>query len=72
MVRVRLSAKLGTFVLPAAAAACVHVAPYERGAIARPDMTLSDLMGPAQKHATEVHEGATHGGAAAEAGCGCN
>lgn len=55
-----------------AAAGCTHVAPYERGAIARPEMTTSDLSGRAGRHATAVHEGAAPGGDVAESGCGCN
>jgi len=55
-----------------AVAACAHVEPYERGAVARPDMTTSDLTGTAAQHATSVHEGAARSGAAAESGCGCN
>jgi hypothetical protein len=51
---------------------CTHVAPYERGALARPDMTTADSDGPAARHALSVHEGATRGGAVAESGCGCN
>jgi hypothetical protein len=61
----RLAALLGV-------AACSHVAPYERGVLARPDMTTSDLTGPAEQHVREVHEGAARGGAVAESGCGCN
>jgi uncharacterized protein DUF4266 len=60
-------------VLPALAlSGCTHVAPYERGALARPDMTPGDLVGPAERHATSIHEGASRGGAVAESGCGCN
>jgi Domain of unknown function (DUF4266) len=51
---------------------CVHVAPYERGAIARPDMAASDIDGPAERHAISIHEGASRGGVVAESGCGCN
>ena len=51
---------------------CTHVAPYERGALSRPDMTTGDREGPAARHALSVHEGATRGGAVAESGCGCN
>jgi hypothetical protein len=54
------------------AAGCTHVAPYQRGALARPDMTTGDLGGAGEKHAVAVHEGATRSGAVAESGCGCN
>jgi hypothetical protein len=89
MVRLRRPAKLGdvmaarghrhaaawglALLLAAASAGCGHVAAYERGAIARPDMTMSsDLSGRAAEHVTAVHEGATRSGAVTEAGCGCN
>ncbi len=72
MVRLRFARQLILFAVLAECGACAHVAPYERGVIARPDMTTSDITGPAQQHATQVHEGATRNGAVAEAGCGCN
>jgi hypothetical protein len=56
----------------AALVGCTHVAPYEREAMTRPDMTTAEMAGPAQKHAAAVHEGATQSGAVAESGCGCN
>jgi hypothetical protein len=76
MVRLRLAQQLARALalggLAFAGAGCTHVAPYERGAIARPDMTTSDLSGPAAQHVLSVHEGATRSGAVAESGCGCN
>jgi hypothetical protein len=72
MVCLRLPAKLGLFMGCVALTGCVRVAAYERGAVARPDMTTSDMNGRGARHATQVHEGATEGAAAAEAGCGCN
>ncbi|HSQ63922.1 MAG TPA: DUF4266 domain-containing protein [Polyangiaceae bacterium] len=54
------------------AAACTHVAPYERGKLAHPTMTDGQLDGPAAEHVYAVHEGATGGGSVAESGCGCN
>ena len=56
------------------ASACVHehVAPYDRGKLAHPTMTTSDLSGPAESHVHAVHEGAAGGGALGESGCGCN
>jgi hypothetical protein len=54
------------------ASACSHVAPYERGKLAHPMMTATDLEGPAAGHVLAVHEGATGGGSLSESGCGCN
>jgi hypothetical protein len=53
-------------------AACSHVAPYERGALAHPTMMAGGLDGPAASHVLAVHEGAAGGGSVAESGCGCN
>ena len=53
-------------------AACSHVAPYERGALAHPTMASAGLEGPAASHVLAVHEGAAGGGSVAESGCGCN
>jgi len=72
MVRLRFPRQLALAAILATCGACGHVAAYERGAIARPDMTTSDLAGRAAQHATEVHEGAARGGSVSEAGCGCN
>ncbi len=58
--------------LALSAAACTHVAPYERGKLAHPMMTADDLEGPAASHVLAVHEGATGGGSLSESGCGCN
>jgi len=52
-------------------AGCGHVAPYQRGKLAHPTMTMGD-QGPAAAHVLAVHEGATGGGSLAESGCGCN
>jgi hypothetical protein len=57
---------------PAMLASCTHVAPYDRGKLAHPTMTTSDVAGPAEVHVRGVHEGAIGGGEAAESGCGCN
>jgi hypothetical protein len=59
-------------ILALASAACTHVAPYERTKLANPEMSASDLDGPAASHVYAVHEGATGGGALGESGCGCN
>jgi hypothetical protein len=72
MVRVRLARQLALVTVLGACTACAHVARYDRGALARPDMTTSDLSGRASQHATDVHEGATRSGAVSQAGCGCN
>ncbi|MEO8875647.1 MAG: DUF4266 domain-containing protein [Polyangiaceae bacterium] len=53
-------------------AACAHVAPYERGALAHPTMTTADPTGPGEAHARDVQEGAVGGGFTAGGGCGCN
>jgi hypothetical protein len=51
---------------------CATVEPYDRGLLALPSMTTSDLAGPGEEHARAVHEGATGGGFEAGGGCGCN
>jgi hypothetical protein len=51
---------------------CTRVAPYERGRIAHPTMTTSDLAGPGESHVRAVQEGAMGGGFEAGGGCGCN
>jgi hypothetical protein len=66
----RRLAVLALFALTSAA--CTHVAPYERTKLANPEMSASDLDGPAASHVYAVHEGATGGGALGESGCGCN
>lgn len=72
MDRMRLARQLAAGAAAAALTGCVHVAPYERGTLARRDMRASDLAGPAERHVTQVHEGASGGGDFAESGCGCN
>ncbi len=54
------------------ATACTHVAPYERGKLAGPTMTTSDLAGAGEEHVRYVQEGAVGGGSTAGGGCGCN
>jgi len=51
---------------------CTHVAPYERGKLAGPTMTTSDLAGAGEEHVRYVQEGAVGGGTSAGGGCGCN
>lgn len=53
-------------------AACTHVAPYERGHLAHPTMSVGPVSGPGESHMQAVHEGASGGAASAEGGCGCN
>lgn len=54
-------------------AGCASVAPYERGKLAHPTMTTSDLTGVGEQHARSVQEGAVGGGGfSAGGGCGCN
>ncbi len=51
---------------------CTHVRPYQRERLAHSTMTTADWGGPGEAHARAVREGATGGGSAGEAGCGCN
>jgi hypothetical protein len=52
--------------------ACAHVRAYERGNLARPTMTTSDIAPPSEAHVRAVQEGAVGGGGATGGGCGCN
>jgi hypothetical protein len=51
---------------------CAGVAPYERGRLAHPTMTTSDIAGLGEGHTRAVQEGALGGGFEAGGGCGCN
>ena len=51
---------------------CTGVAAYDRGRLAHPSMTTSDLAQPSEAHTRAVQEGAMGGGMAAGGGCGCN
>jgi len=51
---------------------CTRLPAYERGQIAHPTMTTSDLARPSEEHVRAVQEGATGGGFSAGGGCGCN
>jgi len=55
-------------------AGCVHVAPYDRGHLARPSMDTSREASEATFHAhvQDSREGATGGGGSTGGGCGCN
>jgi hypothetical protein len=53
---------------------CVHVAPYERGYLARPDMALDASPGTARAM-EKIHpskEAASGGASVGGGGCGCN
>lgn len=54
------------------ATGCAQVAPYDRGRLAHPTMTTSDLAGAGESHVRAVQEGAAGGGFEAGGGCGCN
>lgn len=71
MARVRRARKL-ILLLLLGLGGCRHVAPYQRGALARPDMTTDALASPAERHLEAVREGALPSGAVAPTGCGCN
>jgi hypothetical protein len=52
---------------------CVHVAPYERGNLARPSMSAEDpFTTPLAAHVQDVSEGASGGLSGGGGGCGCN
>jgi hypothetical protein len=51
---------------------CVHVAPYERGTLAHPTMTVDDLSSGMEAHVRAVSEGASGGLSGGGGGCGCN
>ena len=55
-------------------AGCVHVAPYDRGDLARPSMdtTREGSEATFQAHVQDSREGATGGGGSTGGGCGCN
>ncbi|HZZ91110.1 MAG TPA: DUF4266 domain-containing protein [Usitatibacter sp.] len=53
---------------------CVHVAPYDRGYLARPDMALDAGLGTARA-LEKIHpskEAASGGASVGGGGCGCN
>jgi hypothetical protein len=59
-------------VLSLSLAACANVPSYERGKLAHPSMTTSDMVSASEQHVRAVQEGAVGGGASAGGGCGCN
>jgi hypothetical protein len=56
------------------AAGCVHVAPYQRGHLARPEMAMdaSPGMVRAMERTYVAKEAATGGSSVGGGGCGCN
>ena len=64
--------RISVLVLLGSLIGCTHVRPYERGLLAHPTMTTSDLAGPAEAHVRAIHEGAQGGGFEMGGGCGCN
>jgi hypothetical protein len=58
--------------LPALLASCAGAAPYERGKLAHPTMSTSDIAGAAEEHVRAVQEGAWGGDIGVGGGCGCN
>ena len=53
-------------------AACVKVAPYERGMLAHPTMTAEEIAIGLDGHVRAVSEGAAGGLGGGGGGCGCN
>jgi hypothetical protein len=53
---------------------CTHVAPYDRGYLARPDMALEAGMGTARamEKIYPSKEAASGGASVGGGGCGCN
>lgn len=56
------------------ASACAPVAPYQRGYLARPDMSLEENAGTAKalEKTFAAKEAASGGGSVGGGGCGCN
>ena len=55
-----------------AATGCVHVAPYQREALAHPMMTSDDISSGMEEHVRAVSEGGAGGLTGGGGGCGCN
>ncbi len=51
---------------------CEHVAPYQRGLLAHPTMTVDDVSTGMEEHVRAVSEGASGGLSGGGGGCGCN
>lgn len=60
--------------LAACTAACTHVAPYQRGALARPDMALDASPGAtrALEKTFGAKEASSGGASVGGGGCGCS
>jgi hypothetical protein len=67
-----LAAALALLATASATVGCGAVPAYDRGRLAHPTMTTSDLDHPSEEHVRAVQEGATGGGFSAGGGCGCN
>jgi hypothetical protein len=63
---------LVAFAALASQAACVKVAPYERGALAHPTMSAEDPASSMDEHVRQISEGAKGGVSGGGGGCGCN
>jgi hypothetical protein len=59
-------------VLALAGMGCAPVAPYERGKLAHPTMSASDISSMGEGHLRAISEGATGGSGGTGSGCGCN
>jgi hypothetical protein len=70
----RVAGIAAALVLGALAAACVPVAPYQRGYLARPDMALEQNAGTAKalEKTFDAKEAARGGASVGGGGCGCN
>ena len=53
-------------------AGCSTVAPYERGKLAHPTMSVASIDTFGSAHLKAISEGATGGTAGTGSGCGCN
>jgi len=70
---VRFIARLvAAAVAVACATGCEHVAPYQRGLLAHPTMTVDDVSTGMEEHVRAVSEGASGGLSGGGGGCGCN
>jgi hypothetical protein len=63
---------LGVVASSLSQAACVKVAPYERGMLAHPTMTSDEMANGLEEHVRAVSEGAAGGLGGGGGGCGCN
>jgi hypothetical protein len=70
--RTRVSTRAAWAVLLVAVAGCAHVAPYERGTLAHPTMTVDDVASAMDEHVRAVSEGPAGGLGGGGGGCGCN